>query len=94
MDAHKAAGTSYQISSTIVPVALLSHIILDGIIYDLFDSVGIVLTILIPLLAFIFAFSGAKFAIRNLSNKVVTIVYLIAVSLSLIRYFIDFASMV
>jgi len=94
MDAHKAAGTSYQIGSTIVPVALLSHIIIDGVIYDLFDSVGIVLTILIPLLAFIFAFSGAKFAIRNLSNKVVTIVYLIAVSLSLIRYFIDFASMV
>jgi len=94
MDSHKAAGTSYQIGSTIVPVALLSHILLDGIIYDLFDSVGIVLTILIPLLAFIFAFSGAKFAIQYLSDKVVTIVFLIAVSLSLIRYFIDFASMV
>jgi len=94
MDSHKAAGTSYQIGSTIVPVALLSHILLDGIIYDLFDSVGIVLTILIPLLAFIFAFSGAKFAIQYLSDRVVTVVFLIAVSLSLIRYFIDFASMV
>jgi hypothetical protein len=94
MDAHKAAGTSYLVGSTIVPVALLSHIILDGIIYDLFDTVGIVLTILIPLLAFIFAYIGAKFAIQYISNKVVTILFLIAMSLSLIRYFIDFASMV
>ncbi|MBT4070346.1 MAG: sulfite exporter TauE/SafE family protein [Euryarchaeota archaeon] len=94
MDAHKAAGTSYQIGSTIVPVALLSHIILDGIFYDLLDSVGLVLVILIPLLAFIFAFSGAKYAIQYLPDKVVTIVFLIAVSLSLIRYFIDFATMI
>jgi hypothetical protein len=94
MDAHKAAGVSYQIGSTIVPVALLSHVFLDGIIYDLFDSVGIVLTILIPLLAFIFAFGGARFAIQYISNKVVTILFLIAMGLSLIRYFIDFASMV
>jgi hypothetical protein len=94
MDAHKAAGTSYQIGATIVPVALLSHIVLDGVVHSLFNSVGIVLTILIPLLVFTCAFCGAKYAIQHISNKIVTIIFLVAVSLSLCRYFIDFALMI
>jgi len=94
MGPHKAAGISYQIGSTIVPVALLSHIFLDGIALDLYHSVGPFATISIPLLAFIFAFSGAKFGIQYLPKKVVTSIFLVAVSLSLLRYFIDFATMV
>jgi hypothetical protein len=94
MDAHKAAGTSYQIGSTIVPVALLSHIILDGAALELYRTVGTLGTVLIPLLAFTFAFCGAKFAIQYLPKKAVTTTFLVAVSLSLARYFIDFATMI
>ena len=94
MDPHKAAGISYQIYSTTVPVALLSHIILSGVTRDLINSIGIVFTIIIPLLAFTFAFCGAKYAIQYLPKKAVTVLFLVAVSLSLCRYFIDFAMMI
>jgi len=83
MDPHKAAGTSFQIETTVVPVAL-----------DLYHRVGALGLVLIPLLVFITAFLGAKFAIKYLPKKAVTAIFLLAVSLGLFRYFIDFASMV
>lgn len=94
MDPHKAAGTSFQIESTVVPVALVSHIILDGVALDLYHTVGALGSVLIPLLVFTTAFFGAKFAIQYLSKKVVTAIFLAAVSLGLFRYFIDFATMI
>ena len=92
MDPHKAAGTSFQIEATVVPVALVSHIIFDGVALDLFHTVGALGSVLIPLLVFTTAFFGAKFAIQYLPKKLVTVVFLGAVSLGLFRYFIDFAS--
>jgi len=94
MDPHKAAGTSFQIETTVVPVALVSHIILNGAALDLYHTVGALGTVLIPLLVFITAFLGAKFAIQYLPKKAVTVIFLVAVSLGLFRYLIDFASMV
>jgi len=94
MDAHKAAGTSYMVGSTIVPVALVSHIILDGVAGDLYNTVGLLGTVVVPLLAFICALFGAKVAIKHISKNLVTIVFLVAVSLSLFRYFVDFYSMI
>ncbi len=90
MDAHKAAGTSYLIAATIVPVALLSHILLDGITGDLYDKVGLLSIIIVPVLAFSCAFFGAKFAIKHISKNIVTIVFLCSISASLIRYIMDF----
>jgi len=94
MDPHKAAGTSFQIETTVVPVALVTHIIFDGVALDLYHRVGALGLVLIPLLVFITAFLGAKFAIKYLPKKAVTAIFLLAVSLGLFRYFIDFASMV
>ena len=91
MDANKAAGTSYLVASTIVPVALISHIILDGVTGNLIDRIRLLpIMIFIPHLAFISSFVGAKYAIKHLSKNTVTIVFLCAVSLSLLRYIIDF----
>ena len=91
MDANKAAGTSYLVVSTIVPVALISHIILDGVTGNLIDRIKLLpIMIFIPHLAFVSSFIGAKYAIKHLSKYTVTIVFLCAVSLSLLRYIIDF----
>jgi len=92
MDAHKAAGTSFMVAATIVPVALISHIILDGVVGNLIDRIGILPILAIPPAAFISAFIGAKYAISHLSKKTVTIVFICAISASLLRYFIDFVS--
>ena len=90
MDAHKAAGTSYLIVLTIVPVALLSHILLDGVTGDIYDKIGLLGIIIIPTLVLLCSYFGAKYAIKNISKNMVTIVFLCAISVSLIRYTIDF----
>ena len=92
MDANKAAGTSYLISATIVPVALLSHIILDKNIGQMIETIGILPIIIIPPMAFLSAFFGAKYAIKHIPKSAVTIVFLCAISLSLLRYIVDFVS--
>jgi len=92
MDSKKAAGTSFLVSSTIVPVALVSHIIYDGMAGGLIDRIGYLPTIIIPTLIFACSYTGAKYSIRYVSKDLVTIVFLIAISLSLIRYIIDFVS--
>jgi hypothetical protein len=92
MDAHKAAGTSYLIGATIVPVALVSHIIIDGTLGVLVDRIGLLPMILIPALAFCCSFFGAKYAIQYVPKRVVTNTFLVAVSLSLMRYLYDFST--
>ncbi|MCS5525566.1 MAG: hypothetical protein NZ737_00620, partial [Candidatus Poseidoniaceae archaeon] len=61
---------------------------------DLYHKVGALGSVLIPLLVFTTAFFGAKFAIQYLPKKAVTVIFLVAVSLGLFRYFIDFATMI
>lgn len=90
MDTNKAAGTSFLVAATIVPVALVSHIILDGVTSNIIDNLGLFTIIIFPLLVLSSAFLGAKYAIKNISKNIVTVVFLIAISLSLIRYLIDF----
>ena len=93
MDTNKAAGTSFLVAATIVPVALLSHILLDGVTKNIIDNIGIFPIIIFPLMVFLSAFTGAKYAINNLSKSTITIVFLCAISLSLIRYMIDFITL-
>ena len=90
MDTNKAAGTSFLVAATIVPVALTSHIILDGVVGGMIDNIGLLTIIIFPLFVLLSAFLGAKYAIKNIPKNIVTVVFLIAISLSLIRYLIDF----
>ena len=90
MGTNKAAGTSFLVAATIVPVALISHLLLDGVTGSLVDKVGILPIIILPLTVLFSAFIGAKYAIKYVPKKTVTIVFLCAISLSLIRYLIDF----
>ena len=94
MDANKAAGTSYLIGATIVPVALLSHIILNKNVDTILEITGILPAIIIPAMAFSCAYFGAKYAIKYFSKSVITGVFLCAVSLSLLRYIWDFISLI
>ena len=85
---HKAAGTSYLIVMRVVPVAIVSHLLFNPSLIDeitKFDT----LTLAIPLIVLVTAWAGAKTAIRMLPQRVLTYPYLLAVSLSLIRYLID-----
>ena len=68
MDAKKAAGTSYLVAATIVPVALVSHIAINQNLDIIVDNSGITAMILVPLMVFASAFFGAKYAIKYLPN--------------------------
>ena len=85
---HKAAGTSYLIVMRVVPVAIVSHLLFNPSLIDeisKFDT----LTLALPLIVLVTAWAGAKTAIRMLPQSALTYPYLLAVSLSLIRYLID-----
>ena len=85
---HKSAGTSYLIVMRVVPVAILSHLLFNPSLIDeisKFDT----LILALPLIVLVTAWAGAKTAIRMLPQRVLTYPYLLAVSLSLIRYLID-----
>lgn len=92
MDAKKAAGTSYLVAATIVPVALISHLIINRNLSLIIDEVGLFVMIAIPLLALASAYFGAKYAIKYLPKRIVTGIFLSVVSISLIRYLIDLTS--
>ena len=94
MDAKKAAGTSYLVTATIVPVALLSHLLINQNIDQIVENSGIVAMFLIPLMVFTSAFFGAKYAIKYLPKHIVTGVFIFVVSMSLIRYILDFYSQI
>lgn len=89
MGARKSAGTSYLITSTIVPIALFSHLLLDGVASEIIATAGWIPILLIPLLVAISAFSGAKLAIENIPKKMVTNLFLGAVFVGVLRYAYD-----
>ena len=94
MDAKKAAGTSYLVAATIVPVALVSHLVINQNLDIIVDNSGIAAMILVPLMVFASAFFGAKYAIKYLPKHIVTGVFIFVVSVSLFRYIIDFYSLI
>ena len=94
MDAKKAAGTSYLVAATIVPVALLSHLVINQNLDVIVDNSGILAMILVPLMVLASAFFGAKYAIKYLPKHIVTGVFIFVVSVSLFRYIIDFYSLI
>ena len=92
LDIRDAAGTSYLIGAAVVPVALLSHILIDGTLPDVYHRTGLLAAITVPALAFCSAYFGAKNAIKYLPIHIVKWVFLIAVSASLGRYLWDIVS--
>jgi uncharacterized membrane protein YfcA len=92
LDIRSAAGTSYLIGAAVVPVALLSHILIDGTLPDVYHRTGMLAAITVPALAFCSSYFGAKNAIKYLPINIVKWVFLIAVSASLARYLWDIGS--
>jgi hypothetical protein len=92
MDFRKSAGTSYLIEATVVPVALITHLLIDDSFSSVFDNVGIIAVILMPLLGLSASYFGAKFSIKYLPMNIVTIAFIAAISLSLARYLWDIFS--
>ena len=64
MDAKKAAGTSYLVAATIVPVALLSHLIFSQNFGTIYEETGLFALISVPILVLLSAYFGAKYAIK------------------------------
>ena len=94
MDVHRASGTSYLIGTAVVPVAIISHIFIDQSHTAVYDSVGIVAALVMPINAFIAAYIGARFAIRHLPEKMIRTTFIIAIGATLLRYLWDMYSTV
>jgi hypothetical protein len=69
---------------------LLAHFFLDGTSDIIIERVGWTALAAVPALAFISAFLGAKFTIKYIHRRFVTMAFIGAVSLSVIRYLLDF----
>ena len=88
LEPHRAAGTSYLIVMRVVPVAIISHLLIEPELWS--DLMALdPLTFSIPIVVLLASWGGAKTAIKMLPQRVLTYPYLLAVSVSLIRYLID-----
>ena len=85
---HKAAGTSYLIVMRVVPVAIVSHLLFNPSLIDEIIKFNTI-TLALPLIVLLTAWAGAKTAIRIFPQKALTYPYLVAVSISLVRYLMD-----
>ncbi len=93
-NAHRAAGTSYIIESWMVPLGVIAHLIVDGTGPALLETGGVTMLILIPISVAVAAYVGARFAIKKLPMRILTIVFIVAVSASLARYLWDFGGLI
>lgn len=92
-DSRRSAGTSYIIESWMVPTGVLAHLFVDRSGPSLIQEIGLPMAILIPLMVLGSAFFGAKIAIKHFSLRYLTFVFIAAVSLSLLRYLLDFTGL-
>ena len=93
MDSKKAAGTSYMVVSVIVPIALASHLIMSKNLDTIIGQAGLIPVLTIPIIVLLSAYYGAKYAIKFLPKQAVTVVFLLVISIGLIRYLVDFYSL-
>tara|TARA_Y100000588_G_C14034426_1_gene830104 strand:+ start:206 stop:1015 length:810 start_codon:yes stop_codon:yes gene_type:complete len=94
MNQHKSAGTSYLVGATIVPVALISHIILGEAFTQILDNINLIFIFIILIMAFTCSIIGSRYAILYIPRNYVSKVFLFAVSLSIFRYLIDIIGLV
>lgn len=93
-NAHRAAGTSYIIESWMVPLGVIAHLIVDGTGPALLETGGMTMLIIIPIGVAVAAYVGARFAIKKLPMRILTMVFIVAVSASLARYLWDFGGLI
>lgn len=93
MDSKKAAGTSYMVVSVIVPIALASHLIMSKNLDTIIGQAGLIPVLTIPIIVLLSAYYGAKYAIKFLPKQAVTVAFLLVISIGLIRYLVDFYSL-
>jgi hypothetical protein len=86
----QAAGTSFAIASIVVPVAIATHSIIRGL--GELGEIEMALLIPTPILALTFAYLGGKYSVKHLPVTAITWVFIIMVSMSLLRYLTDLIS--
>ena len=69
----------------IVPTAIISHVLIDGTLNDLIEEATIT-GILVPFCVMTLAFTGAKYAIKYLPVKVITSLFILIISISMLKY--------
>jgi|TARA_B110000263_G_C15310494_1_gene512853 uncharacterized membrane protein YfcA len=84
-DTKSSAGTSFMLAAMVVPTAILSHIIIDGSAFEIYEQ-ATVYAVIIPFLVASLSFSGAKYAINYLPVRFITSLFIMIISLSMIKY--------
>lgn len=84
-DTKSASGTSFMLASMVVPTAIISHILIDKSFFQLYEQATIY-AIIVPFLISLLSFSGAKYAVNYLPVKFITSLFIIIISLSMIKY--------
>ena len=80
-----SAGTAFMLAAMIVPTAIFSHVLIDGTLNDLIEEATIT-GILVPFCVMTLAFTGAKYAIKYLPVKVITSLFILIISISMLKY--------
>lgn len=83
----QAAGTSFAIAAMVVPVAIVTHSFAGG--FGELADIEMILLILTPILALTFSYLGGKYSVKHLPVGIITWIFIVMVSLSLLRYLID-----
>ena len=84
-DTKSASGTSFMLASMVVPTAIISHILIDKSFFQLYEQ-ATMYAIIVPFLISLLSFSGAKYAVNYLPVKFITSLFIIIISLSMIKY--------
>jgi len=85
LDSKSSAGTAFMLAAMVVPTAIISHIIIDGSAFELYEQ-ATRYAIIIPFLVGILSFSGAKYAINYLPARFITTLFILIISLTMIKY--------
>ncbi len=90
LSVRESAGTSFAISSLVVPVAIATHSIARG--WGELMDIEVLLLIITPILALVIAYLGGKYSVKYLPTSAITWVFVTMVSLGLLRYLADLIS--
>jgi uncharacterized membrane protein YfcA len=80
-----SAGTAFMLAVMIVPTAIISHVLIDGTLNNLIREATIT-GILVPFCVMTLAFTGAKYAIKYLPVKIITSLFILIISISMLKY--------
>ena len=93
LSSKSSAGTAFMLAVMVVPTAIISHIIIDGNLSTLIEEATI-MGVIVPLLVMILSFTGAKYAIKYLPVKVITSLFILIISISMVKYIQEILAMV